>query len=1460
MNLHARLKHFYSQPEFHSNTVKAVVKGGRVKFKVPFTEKAFDSLQQARDHIEMSGLTEFYSYGPEGQYSSRMLAHIAEREPGLRITQEVFNLEATDQERKFHQTRLRGGDFFGLSAVDNDRARLLRVFHDERGEMTQNQIDELLRGYGINMPGGTGKSAKRAKAMLAEKAIEMIDKDPLTVSVVSSLTKDDMTTFMSKERERLQDDEYFRGLLAQDDGISQAQWESSIQSKMGADGRITQEAREAALDLRTQQAIDRAQDGFMEVSRGRFEKVRDSLRAELDILDNQFGDTLEHGKRIRISQDRRKLMKALEAVEETLATGAGTYNARMLNFTMQIDGRDRGTIKNYIADLVASGDGLQIKANVVLRDDLGEGIDARIYYKNISTGGGTIYPAGPLPGEAPLPEGAIRYQARGPGYLTLDPFKRADAPFTRLEPTKLDVQTLASHAELYDIETIDQAVSDYHTILQRELEGMQQGKTPNAIIEMLESQLERTQDTDPVTYRRTKQVLDRLEGGAVISQDPYLANKVLDVLEKGVGRGRINALHRIPNMSMPGSYRGEVLPAHGVGAEVASGSIRYDARYGWLMNANDADEVYAAFGGFDFDDALNGMIRYDSNGNLKVIMTRQPNARGEIATFSLDQSTWESQQIVERNFKRSAQTNMEVAQLVDEREAYRKEIRELSQEIKQLSRDATMAPLPSTRTHDRHKKQILDARQQLIERRNSLRSLMEENKSKLVERTFRPMTGELGALGELGGAPTRRGSFRHYVDNRYFYEGERYLFDIFEGGQGPRPGVLYETLESLTDAGREEEFAERLRSTLRGLGAGEAIEAQSAMYQRVQDMLALQDSIKGERSAALGIYSNARMFMDHFLGANAAQLREAGINLQQITLLEQETVIDAYIQALRGGAGGAEEVKGLAEGMYRSAIRGVLEARSRAIGGTVFESGEARIGLDPVMREMKLNVTGGFNRLFEDIRSQMVEEGYDVAGVDVRDIFLEEGDPRARVSRVVQGNIRAQELVEEARLKVGLSDEIMSRKFGTRATRDAESLIRTYRRSIAESMGRPLVDYSQIAGLSLEDIRGLTAAEGMTEEAGRSVLRTLAGMTEITAAGEEVLGTRAKAAVARMGQIIQRQGGDFREMGALSEIGMVENVRRWALGDDPTMKIADVWARYGEALVADRETQDLLRGIVGDDQFKMLSQLQAGIDASGGVVGLTDLSADVQNRLRETGIVQTLDEAMYGPLDMRTYFQVDDELVNLGQWTQMAMSDKKYDQSARAIRSAFSNFASTIEQAALDPHSGITDELRLSYISAVEGTEKARLAQKAARDAVGVTSGDWWQKLKNIDVGGTKLGHVGMYAGIATVGAALLHRMKDDDVMPEDMQGPANLPGGNPYQDMSMQQGGGFDMSAPPAPVPSSARGVTYEIRSRGGDPPANLYEEIADTVGGGRVSGNVYDIEEVRSGFVPAGYTEGVF
>lgn len=91
--------------------------------------------------------------------------------------------------------------------------------------------------------------------------------------------------------------------------------------------------------------------------------------------------------------------------------------------------------------------------------------------------------------------------------------------------------------------------------------------------------------------------------------------------------------------------------------------------------------------------------------------------------------------------------------------------------------------------------------------------------------------------------------------------------------------------------------------------------------------------------------------------------------------------------------------------------------------------------------------------------------------------------------------------------------------------------------------------------------------------------------------------------------------------------------------------------------------------------------------------------------------------------------------------------------------------------------------------------------------------------------------------GLALAGIGILDMANNRDRTIEDMQGPAHMPGGNPYSDMQVSQS--FSPQQLP-PRPSGQQGMTYQVRARSGNSDPALINKMVALTGAG-IAGTIF-------------------
>ena len=105
----------------------------------------------------------------------------------------------------------------------------------------------------------------------------------------------------------------------------------------------------------------------------------------------------------------------------------------------------------------------------------------------------------------------------------------------------------------------------------------------------------------------------------------------------------------------------------------------------------------------------------------------------------------------------------------------------------------------------------------------------------------------------------------------------------------------------------------------------------------------------------------------------------------------------------------------------------------------------------------------------------------------------------------------------------------------------------------------------------------------------------------------------------------------------------------------------------------------------------------------------------------------------------------------------------------------------------------------------------------------------------------SRLAKAGIVAGTGFIAAGLIDGRIAKDRTKEDMQGPAYLPGGNPYQDTPMYGptvGGGTMQPS----LPQSNGGMEYNVRATGNIDPKSFQTSVSALLGTTNISGSSYD------------------
>lgn len=400
----------------------------------------------------------------------------------------------------------------------------------------------------------------------------------------------------------------------------------------------------------------------------------------------------------------------------------------------------------------------------------------------------------------------------------------------------------------------------------------------------------------------------RYEAGIPVNQDPGDARMLLNSL-----RAFLDDKSGRPHLLIPDARRGKITTAFTtsqMGAQVdvqpvvGRGMIAWDtATQSWVMNDIDAGIVFRALGGYDLDDTLVSMLRYDDASNtLRVLGFRQPNAMGEHVTFGIDAADDYVLQMLSKKGQSNAVAIEELNQQIkDLRRAQVAEVGRLRDQASTYRRSEIASDnIPGNRAYilEQYKNQIRDTRD---EYESLIRSVQDD--IKVHKETIRLSTREL-----VEGGYFERLNFKTAgLDNRSFQMVDKLLTEEImrrrEAGMLTGTNVSREVAaEILNDViggyskgvkGLHPAF-EMLEPIIDEGGEGAGRLTAETIVSRMKTLV----STAGE----LGKYSNARMIADALVSENPAYFMHHPGTFKVTT---QESVIDMLISGMRATIGGA---------------------------------------------------------------------------------------------------------------------------------------------------------------------------------------------------------------------------------------------------------------------------------------------------------------------------------------------------------------------------------------------------------------------------------------------------------------------------------------------------------------------------------------------------------------------------
>jgi len=1458
-----RLNFLRSQPEIRNNTLKIERDPEGFLYLRPTvgrTDLRFDDFAAAQSHVRefmgatghqvFSGDAPVYGLQPRTAQSVRELT-----ERGARVSLTHFRARDVSSAQEIEDLIARQG---GAIVPDAETITLFQVQDPDGHFWSPTDVAEYHRKrFGETIPVQQAgedtwefldKISKRQKMFMNEKTFGMVagEDAPIRIGMADARLRMDMPSIIERGR------------------------------ALGLTGNKLTEF--------VDQSVFEATDGVNEISLRRIGLIREAEQSKLQQMTSDMARIVDSGDDIEIT----RLQEAINKSEKNVKQLAEIQSKRSGHFYGQLSG---GVVESLDdnADIARAArqlneEGIFFKGGFWVNENLPDDIDIRTY-ASVDELSGKVQHGGKKELAATVRQANMTYLAE----QGLDPVSGTISLTPKgLTETFIDAQHVATMPHLMNrrvleegVKTLSEEMSEAVRLMS--IEDATERRIPAQFRLVLESQLE---SADPQVRETARNILDFVERHP-LTDDPDLARRAIDTLEeaslKDKGRGFVH-----PKIRLEDTRRAEIAPhwmyegETGISARrtvprVEPGYMRYQDG-SWILHEADVHSYVPAWGGSDFDDATLGTIRYNpAERRIQAPMRRQPQALGEWALVNIYEDDDFVAELMNKALRRD-----------DDKAGLNRWTRIVEREQELASRrTAEVQNLEArlARAQDAGAENVARRIETMLERRDQLSTARAHERTREVMHEM--LSEHLTSIDEMrdasGQLPHRRGYLR---DSGAFVGADP--VDIIE--DGVKRAIRYEgepdfLAYNIKQAPSMEDARKVARQTLDQLTPEQQQEAFSGLLRRFSHNV-------GPDGNLLGQWINARMFYDHWLALYSDDVTKHRLSrfLPQ-TIFNTEDIIDVATQGVRDPSIVPETI---------------LAKRTEMIEGTIRASAEALdegldLRIDPGLFQDKANQREAQAALarINDARAEAGKslmrfaspESMDAYGADRTSLFMHLDDPRATWSAWIAGTEQLRGQATELRQDTGFAQKILDMdnlQQSRQANRDAERLLRSYKNAdarlsvtaVMRNMG-PISDPDQWDAI----VSGTT---GMTNQQYQrhlqdEFLSALVDTFDVAGDGRRVAGDRTYSAVARLMQ--QIEGSLYEDpkvvSRALQRTGMFSDVLDWASGAEVSTPVAatDVYRSLGSvtrgpdlSLALDQMLREL------DITSEMLEFVTKGIDVAGEGMGI-DLPEQVVRQLTETEGPAIVPKGgrVLGPTDPLTLIRGAGEGV--GEATELGELALRFQQAeegsaarqqiSRTISEALSGFQDLMEDwSGAYPESGeptMPERLR-HYVrrsmerregitsgdrwTSVPGAEKAARAEEAARRAADVAEATPMKRIQganilsdlwNAGTGGRSL--IFGAVAIGVMGAARAVSKRDTTI--NDMQGPAFMPGGNPYVDDPQAHGSQMypeSELAAPSPTPSRAQpGVTYRVRTRGGNYDSDFPNELAN-ITGGNVTGTTHN------------------
>ena len=1004
-----------------------------------------------------------------------------------------------------------------------------------------------------------------------------------------------------------------------------------------------------------------------------------------------------------------------------------------------------------------------------------------------------------------------------------------------------DIGSLLAHGEV--LGSIDDFVRHRHLMLEEELEYARQGQMPPGwkrraelrALNLPSDPTDRARVMQRTTYDRL--FLEAEAMGLDPMRNPLLARMRREGILKGMRReDRRGTL--IPNFRTPGSIESSVAVDLGDELGLRPNEIAFHNNT-WIMRDIDFAVRYQAHGGFDLDDTLANQLRWnEETGRFAVVVTRRPNIMGELSFMWLQGDA--HSEAVRRYLQ---QRDPEFRALVEEHEDLQNEIRRDRKMIRKYggrkrNRDAKFEALDRVRQNT---EAAVVKEQQITDYLNDTGRVTRHFQGISIADMANART--IGTQIDAAGNITYIPGSQNVVDNRL---------------RGAPEGFRYHTLDEVLGKHGDAQSTDLQRAAEKARRAARAVEELDADYIRHMRETTAAAAVSRD---AIGQITNTQYLMQSFM--RYASNPEVGRVLGErgAMIVQPETVVDV-VRALQLRE---DESKEVIRALQRSTMRAMYDVRESGVVPTTFTDAEGVVrnsfGMDPYIYENRARFREGFEQELKLINLERQRAGQ--LPLTMENFLLHTEDPRAFISQVMRA--------EEAFLGAApgkldelwfneanqLPDSIKNFTETERSVRDANILEEAAKRGRAKAAKGALTN---------REVLATAVNTGMLEEDDTVGRRMFEAVATLLKRGDRGIRTATTMGGVGMADIYLRTLGHFAGVD-FAEAGIAPITR-----SDIVLREAGGQVRFSQNILSEMARQFSLFNPEDAISSSFMQHVTNSMDV-GENIGREIRMENVPDSIRalfdapDDVARVVIDETLPGPWSPRALIQLPgaDGPEELGRLIQRALDGESTlwqglmeatSRHGAGFRHLEEMLTSTTGSTLAAAEEVVTPALRRGFENAREATmtQEQILASRAERAVTeaqasiprGVIP---FEKSGPVDMArklwGTRAGRAGIIgaAGIAALGLIRAGRRNRDHSM-EDMQGPAHLPGGNPYTAQ------GFDrLQVEPPPygqtLSSGGSGVRYEIQARGGNNDSALIDAIAQVTGVGAINSTRYEVPE---------------